>query len=345
MGATSWRLHPRAAVVASVAVIVLIVAVAADLSMGDVIVPPLDVLASLTGHGTAESDFVVYDLRLPQTTVAVLSGAALGLSGALVQTFARNPLASPDIIGINGGAAAGAVAFIVVRGSSEGALATGWFDRAGLPICAFAGAMVTALTLYILSWRNGIDGQRLVLIGIGVGSALTAVTSWLLVTARLQSAATAQIWLTGSLNNRGWIEAVPILLALVVFVPIVLILGPTLHALQLGDDSAAGLGVRLQPAQVVILLSAVCLAAVAVSAVGPLGFVAFVAPQMARRLTRTARPPLIGSLLVGATLVVLADVVSRALLPKPLAAGIVTSLIGAPYFILLLLRYNRKVSA
>ena len=198
----------------------------------------------------------------------------------------------------------------------------------------------------MLSWRRGIDGQRLVLIGIGLGATLTALTSWLLVRARIQDAASAQVWLNGSLNvarlgarhaaardARG--------------------AGPAsrccssarLNAMQLGDDSARGLGVRLQLTQLLTLVAAVGLASVAVSAVGPLEFVAFVVPQIALRLTGGSRPPMLASMVLGACLVVGADLVTRVVLPFALPAGLVTAAIGAPYLIWLLIRTNRKVSA
>ncbi len=197
----------------------------------------------------------------------------------------------------------------------------------------------------MLSWRRGIDGQRLILIGIGMSFALTALTSYLLVNARIQDAASAQVWLNGSLNARGWDQAWPLIWTLAVLVPVALLLARSLNAMQLGDDSARGLGVRLQVTQLLTLVAAVGLAAVAVSAVGPLSFVALVVPQIALRLTAGPRPPMLASMVVGACLVVAADVVTRVVLPFTVPAGIVTAAIGAPYLIWLLLRSNRKVTA
>lgn len=342
LGPLSWRVHRRATVVACAALAALVLAFCFDISRGEVDLGLGNVIRSLTGQGTVESDVVVYDLRLPQAAVAVLSGAALGLSGALIQTLARNPLASPDVIGVNAGASVGAVAFLVLVAGGTGEIGTGLGDRLGLPAAALAGGLATGVLLLTLSRRDGSDSQRLILLGIGISAALTAMTSYLIVTARLESAVHAQLWLTGSLNNRGWTEATPLLVALLIGLPIALLLRPTLHTIALGPDTAKGLGIRLDRAQTGLLLVAVLLAATAVAAVGPLGFVAFVAPQLARRLSRTPTPPLVGALFVGATLVVAADVISRVILPSPLAAGIVTSLIGAPYFLYLLLRYNRK---
>ena len=346
-GIASWLVPLRAGLVALGGLVVLAVLVALDLALGDFDVPVTDVVRTLLGGGDPGQRFIVMELRLPQTMVAVLAGAALGLSGALTQTFARNPLASPDTLGINHGAAFGAVAVIVLTGASGygGGLVSGTLQQVGVPLAAFAGALLTAALLYSLSWRRGIDGQRLVLIGIGLSATLVAATNWLLVKARIQDAASAQVWLNGSLNARGWEQGRPLLYALLVLVPVSLLIARTLNVMQLGDDSARGLGVRLQVTQLLTLVAACGLAAVAVSAVGPLGFVAFVVPQIALLLTRGSRPPMLASMVFGAALVVGADLLTRVVIPFPLPAGLVTSAIGAPYLIWLLLRTNRKVSA
>jgi iron-siderophore transport system permease protein len=345
LGSTSWLVPVRAALVSLVGAGVLLVLVAVDLSVGDLPIPVGDVLRTLLGRGDdAGQRFVVMELRLPQTTIAVAVGAALGLAGALTQTLARNPLASPDILGITEGAAFAAVAVIVASGGSGygGGLVGGRLQEVGLPLAAFAGATATALLLYVLSWRRGLDLQRLVLVGIGLGATMTAGTSYLLVNARIQDAASAQVWLSGSLTGRGWEHVRPVLLALVVLAPLALVLIRSLNAMLLGDDAAQGLGVRLQATRVGVLLVAVGLASVSVAAVGPLSFVAFVVPQVALRLTGGSRPPVLASMVAGGVLVVGADLTTRAVLPFALPAGIVTAAIGAPYLIWLLLRSNRR---
>jgi iron complex transport system permease protein len=347
VGPASWLVPVRAGLVTAVSLGLLAVLVVLDLAFGDFEMPIGTVVSTLLGGGDAASTFIVHELRLPQTSVAVLTGMALGLAGALTQTFARNPLASPDILGVTEGAAVGAVSVIVLSGASGygGGLVAGTLQTVGLPIAAFIGGLATAIALYLLSWRRGIDGQRLVLVGIGLGAALSAVVSWLLVKARIQDAASAQVWLTGSLNARGWDHAVPLLIALVVLVPLALLMARSLNALLLGDDSARGLGTRLQTTQVLTLVAAVGLTSVAVSAVGPLEFVAFVVPQVALRLTGGSRPPMLASMTLGACLVVAADLLTRVVIPFALPAGLVTAAVGAPYLIWLLLRTNRKVTA
>jgi iron complex transport system permease protein len=347
LGPLSWLVPLRAAAVTVAGSVLLGFLVVLDISQGDFEIPLGDVVSTLFGGGDAGQQFIVTELRLPQTIVAVLVGAALGLSGALTQTFARNPLASPDILGVSDGAAFGAVAVIVLSGATGygAGLVTGTLQSLGLPLAAFLGGILTALVLYLFSWRRGIDGQRLVLVGIGLAAALSAATSWLLVRARIQDAASAQVWLNGSLNARGWDQAWPMIWTLAVLVPVSLLLVLSLNTIMLGDDSARGLGVRLQVTQLLTLVAAVGLVAVAVSAVGPLEFVAFVVPQIALRLTGGSRPPMLASMVLGGCLVVGADLLCRVVIPFPLPAGIVTAVIGAPYLIWLLLRANRKVSA
>jgi iron complex transport system permease protein len=344
IGGASWLVPVRAGLVSLAGAGVLFLLVAVDLSVGDLEIPLGDVVRTLFGGGDAGQRFVVMELRLPQTMIAVSVGAALGLAGALTQTLARNPLASPDILGITEGAAFAAVAVIVATGASGygGGLVSGRLQEIGLPLAAFAGATATALLLYVLSWRRGLDMQRLVLIGIGLGATMTAGTSYLLVNARIQDAASAQVWLSGSLTGRGWEHVRPVLLALAVLTPLALVLIRSLNAMLLGDDAAQGLGVRLQLTQLGVLFVAVGLASVSVAAVGPLAFVAFVVPQVALRLTGGSRPPVLASMVAGGVLVVGADLVTRVVLPFALPAGIVTAAIGAPYLIWLLIRSNRR---
>lgn len=347
IGRASWLLPLRAVAACVVSLGVLFVLVVLDLALGDYRISFGDTVRTLVGGGDAGQVFIVRELRLPETTVALLVGAALGLAGALTQTFARNPLASPDILGVTEGAAVGAVGVIVLSGAGGygGGLVSGHLQEIGLPLAALAGGLLTAAVLYVLSWRRGIDGQRLVLIGIGLSAFLAACTSWLLVRARIQDAQSAQVWLNGSLSSRGWDQARPLVVTLVVLVPVALLLIRSLNVLQLGDDSARGLGVRLQSVQLAVLVAAVGLAAVSVSAVGPLQFVALVVPQVGLRLCGGSRPPMVVSMILGAVLVVGAHLVTRVVLPFALPVGLVTATIGAPYLIWLLLRANRKVTA
>lgn len=341
--AASGLVPIRSVAVALIGLASLVLVLAWSIGAGDFAIPVPDVLAVLVGGGDPSYQFVIEELRLPRAVVGLVVGASLGIAGALFQTFARNPLASPDVLGITDGASLGAV-FVIVMGSSGGVLATG-LNSLGVALAALAGAMVVSAALYLFAWRGGVDGTRFVLIGVGLSAVMTAGVSWLLTKAAIWDLPAALTWLSGSLAGRGWHEVMPAAYALLVLGPLAIVLTQTLRVMQLGDDSARGLGVRLQVAQGSILLVAVGLTAFAVSAAGPIDFVAFVVPQIALRLVGGARPPLINSAILGALLVLAADTVSRVLLPTELPAGVVTAIVGAPYLLLLLIRSNRKVSA
>lgn len=339
----SARVPTRVTVVALSAFVAVAASFVWSVSVGDFAIPISDVVSVLTGGGDPTTRFIITELRIPRAAVGVVVGACLGLSGALFQTFARNALASPDVLGITDGASVGAL-FVIVMGSSGGVLATG-VNSVGITGAALAGALLAAAGLYLLAWRRGIDGTRLVLVGIGLQAIFISGVSWLLSRAEIFDLPAALAWLSGSLADRGWHEAAPAIWAFVILAPVALVLTRTLRVLQLGDDSARGLGVRLQLAQGVVVLVAVSLAAFAVSAAGPIDFVAFVVPQIALRLVGGSRPPLITSALLGALLVLVADTATRAYFPYELPVGVVTAMIGAPYLLWLLLRFNRKASA
>jgi ABC-type enterobactin transport system permease subunit len=318
--------------VATSAVLVLLSAV--SLGRGDFPIGIPDVLRTLVGLGKGAQGFIILELRAPRIVVGLLVGLALGIAGALFQTFARNPLASPDTLGITMGASVGAVGAIVLSGGALGAL--------GIPLAALLGALGTGVLLFLLTWRAGIDGYRLVLVGIALWSFGTALVDWLLTNAEIYDAASAYVWITGSLNARTWDHALPLAVALAVLLPLALALSRVLRILQVGDDTARGLGVRLQSAQAATVLVAVGCVAFAVSAAGPITFVALVVPQIAVRLTGGSRPPLLASGVLGAVLVVGADLVTRTLLPEALPVGILTAVLGAPYLLWLLVRGRRR---
>lgn len=331
-GRLSVRVHRRTLAVCLALTAVVAAAIAVSVSVGDFPVPLAEVLPAIAGVGDPSSEFIVRTLRLPRAVTGALVGAAFGTSGAVFQSLTRNPLASPDLIGINAGAMAAAVAAIVwLAGSS-----------ATISVAALGGASVTAAVMYVLAYRRGVTGYRLVLIGIGVDAVLRAVTSYLLTRADLFEAQQAMVWLTGSLNGRSWDHVVPVVVALAVLLPATLLLGRQLRLLELGDDAARGLGVRVEPARLALVAAAVALAAVATASAGPIAFVALIAPQIARRLARGPGAPLVAAALVGAALVLVADLVARrAFSPTELPVGVVTGLIGAPYLLWLLARANR----
>ena len=340
LGPLSGVYRPRQLLVPLTVLLVLVLAAALSLGRGDFPISVLDVLRTLAGGGEATQRFIVLELRAPRIVVAVLVGTALGLSGALIQTFARNPLASPDLLGITHGATIGAVAVIVLGGTTTSV--GGLLGGIGVPAAALAGALATSALLFGLAWRQGVDGYRLVLVGIGLSSIALAVVQYLLTRSAIWDAAAANVWITGSLNGRGWDQARPLGLALVVLVPLALATSRVLGVLQFGDETARSLGVRVPLAQGAVVVVAVALAAFAVAAAGPIQFVALVVPQIAVRLAGGSRPPLVASALLGALLVVASDLVARTVLPETFPVGVVTAVVGAPYLLWLLVRGRRR---
>lgn len=325
-------MDPRAVAVTAVLVAVTAIVFAWSLAVGDFPVPLRDVVASLLGDGAAGNDFIVRELRLPRALLATVVGAAFGVSGALFQRIADNPLASPDIIGINSGAAAAAVLVIVWWGGSASQVTAG----------ALAGAVLSAAAIYLLAYRGGISGYRLVLIGIGISALLRAVTNYLLTRAEISDAARASVWLVGSLNGRSWADLRPVAIATAVLVPITLAVARQMRQLELGRDTATGLGVHVERIQALMLLIGVALAALATAAAGPIVFVALVAPQIARRLTGVRTLGVLPAAAVGALLLLGSDLVARRIVaPTELPVGIVTGVLGAPFLLFLLARGNK----
>jgi iron complex transport system permease protein len=316
---------------------ILLVAFALAMVLGDYPVPLPDLLGALlsplTGARNPGIDFIVLNVRLPRAVLAVLSGAAFGLSGSIFQTLLRNPLASPDIIGISQGASAAAVFCIIVLG---------WSGGTPLALGALAGALLTALTIYALAWRDGVSPYRVVLIGIAIAAILAACIAYLFTRARLTQVQEALTWLVGSLNAAGTTQIGPLALALAVLVPAALLLSRALSVLQLGDDTAQALGARVELTRLGLMLTGVALAAFATAVVGPVAFVAFVAGPIARQLLGAGRPVLLPAMLVGAITMLGADLIAQHALPATqLPVGVVTGLLGALFLIWLLISANR----
>ncbi|WP_338681660.1 iron ABC transporter permease [Streptomyces acidiscabies] len=327
-----------------VALVTLVLAAAAfllfclSIGIGDFPISLSRVIATIFGGGEQVDRFVIMDLRMPRALAGLVVGIALGVSGAITQSIARNPLASPDILGITSGASAVAVFLVTVSGGAATAIS----DTLGLSAAALLGGLGTGLLVYFLAWRRGIDGFRLILIGISVSAVMQAITTWLLVGADIRDVARAQAWLVGSLDNRSWNEVWIALWSTLALLAVVTCVAFQFKPLHFGDDVAAGLGVRYSAVRSVLLLCAVLLAGVAVSAAGPVPFVALVAPQVAMRLARSATPPMAASGLFGAVLLLGSDLVARAVLPATLPVGVITAAIGGPFLVYLLVRANMK---
>ncbi|MFF3989782.1 FecCD family ABC transporter permease [Streptomyces sp. NPDC001797] len=329
----SLVLNKRSVLVALALLALLGLAMTASACLGQTYIPPADVWHTLRGEHTPY-DLVVNELRVPRIVLGALVGGALGLAGALVQTVTRNPLASPDVIGVGHGAAAATVL----------ALATGAVAAPGaMPVVAVGGGLTAAALVYLLAWRHGMQPSRFVLTGVGIGVALSAVVQLYLTDSELDAAEQVKLWLTGSLNGRGWEQAGPLAVVVVLALPGLVWASRAALPLGLGPDTAAALGLRVDRARLGLTALGVVLAAAATGAAGPIGFVALTAPQLARRLTRTPQLPLVCSALTGAVVLVAADLVARTLVPPlEIPVGALTSLVGGPCLLWLLGRRQRR---
>ncbi|KNC93188.1 iron-enterobactin ABC transporter permease [Trabulsiella odontotermitis] len=291
------------------------------------------VVAALLGDAPRNVTLVVTEWRLPRVVMALLIGAALGVSGAIFQSLMRNPLGSPDVMGFNTGAWSGVLVAMVLFGQQLTAIA----------LAAMAGGVLTSLLVWALAWRNGIDTFRLIIIGIGIRAMLIAFNTWLLLRASLETALSAGLWNAGSLNGLTWAKTWPSAPLIVLALVCATLLVRRLRLLEMGDDSACALGVRVERSRLLLMLVAVILTAAATALAGPISFIALVAPHIARRLSGTARWGLTQSALCGALLLTLADFCAQQLfLPYQLPVGVVTVSLGGLYLIALLIQESRK---
>jgi iron complex transport system permease protein len=326
---TPWR---TLAVCTAVAALTLVVALI-GLGMGSFQVSVPDVVRALSGHGPEQIRTVIVDWRLSRVVLAVLIGVALGLSGAIFQSLTRNPLGSPDVIGFSAGAYTGTLIAIIALGTSWTAMVS-----AGL-----GGGIVTALAVYLLAYKRGVHGFRLIVVGIAVTAMLGSLNTYLLLHTELWRAQMAAVWGAGSINGLDWSEVRIVALALLVVLPPMIGLSRRMDLLEMGDDAAAALGIRVEPIRVLLVVLGVACVAVTSVVAGPIAFVALAAPHIARRLTRGTGVELVPSAVVGAALMVVCDQVALHVFdPVILPVGLVTVVFGGLYLAWLLARQARK---
>lgn len=341
-GPVSVRVRPRELATGAVLLACVVVAAATHLAFGGTPIPYGQVLAALAGWPVDDAvQLAVLEFRAPRMVAAVLVGSCLAAAGALMQTVARNPLASPDILGVTSGASAGAVAVLVLAGGGATGV-SGLASSVGMPAAAFTTGLVAGIAVYLLAYRRGIDSYRLILVGLGVSGFATALTTWMLTLGDVTNAAQALTWMTGSLNGKDWPLVLPLTGVGAVLLAAALMTGRWLLLTALDQDTAIGLGLRLGLVRLLALTVAVLLASVATVVGGPLVFVALASPQIARLLTAVPVPPVAISALVGAVFVLAADTTAANLLPTPLPVGVATAVLGAPYLIYLVMRPPRR---
>lgn len=317
--------------VTAILLAVVVVLFAVTLSLGQSFTPPADVFRVLMGDDVAGAAFTVGKLRLPRSVLSVLAGLSFGLGGVTFQLMLRNPLASPDIIGITSGASAAAVFAIVILSLSGPVVS----------VLAVVAGLGVALLVYGLSFRNGVAGTRLILVGIGVSAMLESVVAYILSSAPAWNLQEAMRWLTGSVNGAQLGQALPLFLALATFGGLLLSRARDLEALRLGDDMAAALGVKVAMTRMLVMVAAVGMIASATAVTGPIAFVAFLSGPIASRIVGRNGSLLLPAALIGGILVLGGDYAGQFLLPSRYPVGVVTGALGAPYLIYLIVRVNR----
>jgi iron complex transport system permease protein len=304
------------------------------LGIGQYPVSPGQVIAIVTGQDDSFASVLVLQWRMPRILLALLIGAALGVSGAIFQALTRNPLGSPDVIGFDFGAYTGALIAIAVLGG-------GYYTIA---VSAVVGGLATAVIVYLLSYQNGLAGFRLIIVGIAVGAVLSSVSQWIILKIKLHQAVTAAIWQQGSLNGLEWAQVYPMLGGLVIGCVLLAVVGPQLPILEMGDDAAGALGIRPERARLVYFVIGVLLIAVAAATAGPISFVALAAPQLARRLTGAPGVGLISAAAMGGVLLLSSDLIALTIFaPTELPVGAITVTLGGLYLVYLLIVQARRV--
>ncbi|KGP70814.1 FecCD family ABC transporter permease [Pontibacillus yanchengensis] len=321
----------------SILIIVTLLLCLASTSLGQVLISPLEVIQILLGSGEGGNAYIVEILRLPRILIALFVGIGLAVSGAILQGMIRNPLASPDIIGITSGGSVAVVTFLTIFSNENDALTVSIHWQ---PVAAFIGAMVIGLIVYVLSLKSGTTPIRLVLIGIGLATLMDALTNLFMILGPIYRAADANLWLTGSVYGTNWDQVKVIIPAIVGLIILALLIARRINVQELGDELASGVGSHIQRDRLLFIVVSTALAGVSVSVAGGIGFVGLMAPHIARRLVGASYGALIPiSALIGGILVVGADLIGRTLfLPIEVPAGVFTATIGAPYFIYLLFK-------
>ncbi|WP_194709676.1 FecCD family ABC transporter permease [Radiobacillus deserti] len=337
----SFLLDKRALFITVILCIITLSLMIVSLGTGQMGITPWNVVKAIFGQGEKLDLLVVHSFRMPRILLSIFAGAGLALSGAILQGIIRNPLASPDIIGITGGAAFTTVAFLALFSDRSNTLTVSiqW-----LPLASFIGAVGMGFLVFLLAWsRQGIAPVRLVLIGIGLAAAMQAFTTMMMLLGPIFTAARANIWITGSVNGTNWSEVKTIIPWISSLAIIAFVYARRLNIQELGEDLATNVGNRVHRDRMFLLFLSSGLAGGAVAFAGGIGFVGLMAPHIARKLVGSSFGALLPvSALLGGIIVIVADLIARtAFAPLEIPAGVFTSAIGAPYFIYLLYK-NRN---
>lgn len=340
VGSLSLRVDARTLIVTAVLTLTALALAWWGLNSGTSQMTTADTVDALLGRADEGTARVILDWRLPRVVFTLLGGAELALAGAVFQSSTRNPLGSPDIIGFSTGAYTGAL--IVALAGFTGLLAT--------PLGAIAGGLGTGAAVYLLARRGGLNGgglsgMRIIVVGIGVSILLGSVNTYLITTMDLEAAMSVATWGAGSVNEISWSHVWPLAVALGVLGPLMLAHGREMTLMEMGDDSAHGLGIRLERVRLIMFAAGIILVSAVTAAAGPIAFVALVAPQLALRLTRSGTVSLIPAAAMGAALLTGADLLARwEAIPADLPVGVVTLCLGGAYLVWLLTTMGRRTS-
>jgi iron complex transport system permease protein len=322
----------RSAVVGLIVTLVTVFLGLLALALGDFPITIAEVVGVRTGQVDALPRTVVLEWRLPRAAAAVLFGAALAVAGAIFQTVTRNPLASPDIIGLANGSFTGMLVALLVLGGSWPLLTAG----------SLIGGLLAAVLIYLLAYRGGLHGFRFIVVGIGISAMLASVNTWMLLRVELETALFASAWGAGTLNSVTALTAVPAGLCIVLLLALLPLVAPAMRQLDLGDDASSASGVAVGRARLLAITLAVCLVSVVTAVAGPIAFVALAAPQITRRLTRSPGIPLVPTGLVGGALLLASDLIAQHAIPLTVPVGVVTVVLGGGYLVWLLIHESRR---
>lgn len=332
LGKIHLQIEKRTIALVIILTVIIVLLSLLSLSTGTIQFSTQQVFAALLRNSDNRTELVIWGIRLPRVVAALIVGSALGAAGGVFQSVSRNALGSPDVIGFTTGAATGAVVQIVFF--NLGPIATS--------LAAICSGLLTAVIVYLLARNHGRSGgYRLVLIGIGISAMLSAANSLILAKGNIDLAIKAQLWLSGSLNAREWIDVYPALIGMFMFLPLLVFAARKLDILEMGDEQAQQLGIRIEAQRFTVMFSGVALTAVSVATAGPIAFIALAGPQITRRLTRSGRVQVLSSALFGASLLLSADVLSQNIpVGFALPVGLTTGLIGGMYLLWILTKEN-----
>lgn len=320
--------------------VIAVLAIGVHIAVGGTAMPLVDVFSTLFGFPPdGRTALMIYEFRLPRTVAAITAGVGFGVAGALTQNVARNPLASPDILGVTNGASAGAVA--AMAAVAQLSWLPAGFGQWGTPVFAVAGGVLVTVIVFAVVWRSNLESNRLVLVGIGMSGLCAALTSWMLTLGEVVNAQQALTWMAGTINGLSWrdLAVAPIVIAICVL--IALVLRPQREILAMDADTARGLGSDVARDRLVLLGLATIMAVAATVVAGPLAFVALASGHAARILSRSIVPPVIHSALLGMIFVLAADLLAARTFSVALPAGVATAVIGAPYLMFLVVQQAR----